>query len=419
MIDQTISEKILSRQSIEQVKVEAGDRVDIKPNTVLTNEMLSMLGISKFYQTGAKKVNPDIAANVLTILDHGGFGTTEKYVDLHQATREFSKQHQLKLMDVGSGISHIVYHEMGYARPGYLILGTDSHTCTHGAFNAFAKGIGASDLVELLVKGTTWLDVPHTYKINLTGTLRSHVYSKDIILAINGLKKMNWATDRAIEWTGSTIADLSIESRLTMTNMAVEQGAVTGIMPYDNKTKNYLQNLPVLPEYPVKADSEAFYEQELDFEVTELEPMVAAPHSPDNVSPVSEIGVVELDQVFIGSCTNARIEDLEVVARILKGKKVKTRTIIIPGSHQVGLEAARRGFVEIFLEAGATFAYSTCGACFGGSLGRIGPGDTVISTTNRNFIGRMGGDESSKVYLSSPGTAASSAVAGIISSEGI
>ncbi len=414
---QTISEKILSRQSIDNLTVFAGDRVDVTPNTILANEMLSMVGIPKFHQTGARKVNPTIVENMLAIMDHGGYGTTDKFVDLHQLTRNFAKGHNINLEDTGSGICHVVFHEKGYAKPGFLILGSDSHTVTHGAFNSFAKGIGGSDLVELMVKGTTWLDVPATNLITVDGKLPKNVYSKDLLLSINGLKKMTWATDKAIEWRGSTIHDLSMEARMTISNMAIEQGAVAGIMPFDEKTKDYLSNVPGnRPSYPIESDSEAEYSEELSVDASELVPVVAAPHSPDNVYPISEIGDVELDQVFIGSCTNARIEDLEIVAKILNGKRVTTRTIVIPGSASVGLEAAKKGYVETIMQAGATWAYSTCGACYGGSLGRVGPGMTALSTTNRNFIGRMGGDETTKIYLGSPATAATSAVSGKITS---
>ncbi|MCE7733880.1 MAG: homoaconitate hydratase family protein [Candidatus Heimdallarchaeota archaeon] len=414
-MSQTISEKILTRQSVEGKKVYAGDRVDVIPNTVLSNEMLSMLGITKFHQTGAKRVNRYIAENMLVILDHGGIGTTNKMVDLHQLTRNFCRDQGINLKDAGAGISHVVFHEDGFVKPGYLVLGTDSHTVTHGAFNSFAKGIGGSDLVELMVKGTTWLDVPKTNVVKVEGKMPEHVYSKDLLLSVNGEKKMTWATDRAIEWTGNTIHDLSMEARLTMSNMAIEQGGVAGIMPYDTKTKEYLANVPGNREsMPVEPDKGVEYADVFEIDASQLEPVVAAPHSPDNVKTVSEVGEIELDQVFIGSCTNARIEDLEIMAKIFKGKKVKTRTLVIPGSSAVGLEAAKRGYVEIFMEAGATWAYSTCGACYGGSLGRLGPGMKALSTTNRNFIGRMGGDKTTQVYLGSPATAAVSAIAGKI-----
>jgi len=412
---QTISEKILSRQSIEERTVFAGDRVDVKPNTVLSNEMLPMVSMAKFFQTGAKRVNKEIAENMLIILDHGGWGTTDNMVDFHQLSRTFAKDQHLNLDDAGAGISHVVFHEKGFAKPGMLILGTDSHTVTHGAFNTFAKGIGGSDLVELMVKGSTWLDVPDTNLVKVDGEMPADVYSKDLLLTVNGVKKMTWATDRTIEWAGSTINGLSMEARLTMSNMAVEQGGVAGIMPNDDKTQAYLSKVPGnRASQPVVADSDAMYKDVFEVEASELVPVVAAPHSPDNVHPISEIGDVELDQVFIGSCTNARIEDLEIMAKLFKGNKIKSRTIVIPGSSAVGLEAAKRGYVEIFMEAGAHWAYSTCGACYGGSLGRIGPGMTALSTTNRNFIGRMGGDQTSKTYLSSPATAAASAIAGKI-----
>lgn len=414
-MSQTISEKILTRQSVEEKKVYAGDRVDVTPNSVLSNEMLPMVSMAKFYQTGAKRVARNIADNMYVITDHGGWATTDKMVNFHELTRKFCQDQGIKLADAGDGISHVVFHEDGYVKPGYLVLGTDSHTVTHGAFNSFAKGIGGSDLVELMVKGTTWLDVPATNLVKVEGKLPEHVYSKDLLLTVNGEKKMTWATDRAIEWNGSTIHDLSMEARLTMSNMAIEQGGVAGIMPYDDKTKAYLANVPGDREsMPVEPDAEAEYAETFEIDASELEPVVAAPHSPDNVKTVRDVAGLELDQVFIGSCTNARIEDLEIMAKIFKGQKVKTRTLVIPGSSAVGLEAAKRGYVEIFMEAGATWAYSTCGACYGGSLGRIGPGMTALSTTNRNFIGRMGGDATSQVYLGSPATAAVSAITGKI-----
>ena len=414
-MSQTISEKILTRQSVEGKKVYAGDRVDVTPNTVLSNEMLPMVSMAKFFQTGAKRVAPNISENMYVILDHGGFGTTEKMVDLHQMTRTFCKDQNIKINDVGGGISHVVFHEDGFVKPGYLVLGTDSHTTTHGAFNSFAKGIGGSDLVELMVKGTTWLDVPKTNVVKVDGKMPDHVYSKDLLLGVNGEKKMTWATDKAIEWKGSTIHELSMEARLTMSNMAIEQGGVAGIMPFDDKTRAYLANVPGDREsMPVEADKEAEYTEIFEIDASQLEPVVAAPHSPDNVKIIREVGDIELDQVFIGSCTNARIEDMEIMAKIFKGRKVRTRTIVIPGSSAVGLEAAKRGYVEIFMEAGATWAYSTCGACYGGTLGRLGPGMTALSTTNRNFIGRMGGDETTQLYLGSAATAAASAIAGKI-----
>ena len=417
---QTISEKILSRHSIEKLTSYSGDRIDVKPSTVLSNEMLPMISIAKFLQTGAKSVNTDIAENMLVILDHGGFGVSDKYIDIHELARRFTKQHNIRIMDAGAGISHVVFPELGYAQPGHLILGTDSHTVNHGAFNAYAQGIGASDLVELMVKGYTWLTLPATNLIRVDGDLPENVYSKDLILTINGEKKMDWSIDKAIEWQGSTISELSLEARMTISNMAVEQGAVAGIMPFDRKVENYVNSTPMKNRSkPVKADEDAQYHEVFEFDASTLTPVVAIPHSPDNIKPISELGSIELDQIFMGSCTNSRIEDLEIIARILKNKKVKVRTLIIPGSASVALEAVRRGYVEIFMDAGAIWSYSTCGACFGGTQGRVGPGMTSLSTSNRNFIGRMGGDDTSKVYLGSPATAAQSAITGIITSYGM
>ncbi len=419
MEDQTVTEKILSEHSLQKEPVFAGDRVDVGPSSILSNEMLPMVAIPKFRMTGAKRLNPYFVENTLTILDHGGFGTTDKMIHLHQITKHFAKLFNLKVEPAGSGISHVVFHEKGYVKPGDLILGSDSHTVTHGAFNAFAKGIGGSDLVELMVKGSTWLDVPETISIKVDGKLREGVYSKDLLLTMLGEKTTEWGTDRAFEYSGDGILDLSLEARLTMSNMAVEMGGVAGIMPYDKKLQNYLDTVPVRGTiHPTTPDLGANYHERYEINASEVEPVVACPHSPDNVKSVDEVGEVELDQVFIGSCTNARIEDLEVVAKILKNQKVRTETIVIPGSSQVALEAVKRGYVEIFMAAGAFWSYSTCGACYGGSLGRIGSGMTALSTTNRNFIGRMGGDSTSKTYLGSPATAAMSAIKGKITGAG-
>lgn len=418
-MEQTISEQILSNHSVDNLIAYSGDRIDVKPSTVLSNEMLPMISIAKFFQTGAKSVNAEIAKNMLVILDHGGFGVTDKYIDIHELARKFSRDNNIRIMDAGTGISHVVFPELGYAQPGYLILGTDSHTVNHGAFNAYAQGIGASDLVELMVKGYTWLTVPETNLIKVDGKLPANVYSKDLILTVNGEKKMDWSTDRAIEWQGTTINDLSMEARMTISNMAVEQGAVAGIMPYDHKVESYVDSTPRKNQsQPIIADKNAQYSEIFEFDASVLTPVVALPHSPDHVKPISELGDIELDQIFLGSCTNSRIEDLAIIAKILKNNEVKVRTLIIPGSASVGLEAVKRGYVEIFMKAGAIWSYSTCGACFGGTLGRVGPGMTALSTSNRNFIGRMGGDETSKVYLGSPATAALSAITGIITTPG-
>ncbi len=416
---QTIAEKILSAHSVDSRQVYAGDRVDVNPSGILSNEMLPMVSIAKFMHTGSKHVHDIFKRNTLVILDHGGFGTTDKMIDLHQLTLNFAKQHGIRVEPAGAGISHVVFHEKGMVKSGDLILGTDSHTVTHGGFNAFAKGIGGSDLVELMVKGSTWLDVPETIRVNVTGKLNKGVYSKDLLLTMLGENSTEWGTDRCFEFVGEGILDLSLEARLTMSNMAVEMGGVAGIMPHDDKLQRYLETRPLRGQpKPTASDNGATFYQEYEINASEVVPVVACPPSPDNVKPVSEVGDVELDQVFIGSCTNARIEDLEIMAKIMKGKKVSTQTIVIPGSSAVALQAAKRGYVEIFMEAGAYWSYSTCGACYGGSLGRVGPGMTALSTTNRNFIGRMGGDSTSKTYLGSPATAAASAIAGrIVSPE--
>ena len=415
MSSQTIAEKIISSHSIDSRTCYQGERIDVQPSSILSNEMLPMVAIPKFYLTGCKKVNSHFANNSLVILDHGGFGTTNKMIDLHQLSINFCKSQGIPLDPAGAGISHVVFHEKGMVAAGDLVLGSDSHTVTHGSFNAFAKGIGGSDLVELMVKGTTWLDVPQTISIEVSNKLRENVYSKDLVLTMLGEKTTEWGTDRCFEYSGEGILDLSLQARLTMSNMAVEMGGIAGIMPYDKKVENYLKTVPLKRKSrPKVSDRDADFHEKYTIDASEIVPSVARPHSPDNVCPVSEVGNVDVDQVFIGSCTNARIEDLLTVAKILKGKKVKTETLVIPGSAKVGLEAAKLGLIEIFMEAGCYWSYSTCGACYGGSLGRVGSNMTALSTTNRNFIGRMGGDKTSKTYLASPATAAMTALAGNI-----
>jgi 3-isopropylmalate/(R)-2-methylmalate dehydratase large subunit len=305
--------------------------------------------------------------------------------------------------------------EKGHVRPGDLIVGADSHTCTYGAFGAFATGIGSTEMAAVFVTGTLWFKVPEVIKVNVTGRFQSFVTPKDLILNIIGRIKADGAIYNGVEFAGSTIGNTSVDGRMVLCNMAVEMGAKTGIIEPDETTSNYVKSRTKEPFKPVKSDSDATYKKVLDVDVTDLEPQVSCPHSVDNVKPISEVDKVEVDQAFIGSCTNGRLEDLRLAAKLLEGRKVRkgVRLLVTPPSQEVYLEALQGRLIKTFLEAGAIVCNPTCGPCLGGHLGLLAPGETCISSSNRNFIGRMGSSKA-YVYLASPATVAASAVTGKI-----
>jgi len=305
--------------------------------------------------------------------------------------------------------------EKGHVRPGELIVGADSHTCTYGAFGAFATGIGSTEMAAVFVTGTLWFKVPEAIKINLTGRFQNFVAPKDLILNIVGQIEVDGAIYNGIEFAGPTIGNMSIDGRMVLCNMAVEMGAKTGIIEPDKTTLNYVKSRTTKPFKPVKSDPDANYKKVLDTDVTDLEPQASCPHSVDNVKPISEVDDVEVDQAFIGSCTNGRLEDLRLAAKLLEGRKVRNgvRLLVAPASQEVYLGALKEGLIKIFLEAGAILCNPTCGPCLGGHLGLLASGETCISSSNRNFVGRMGSPEA-HVYLASPATVAASAVTGKI-----
>jgi len=305
--------------------------------------------------------------------------------------------------------------EKGHVRPGELIVGADSHTCTYGAFGAFATGIGATDMAAVFATGALWLKVPSVIKVNVEGRFQRYVTAKDLILKIIGEIKADGALYKGIEFVGSTIRNMSIDGRMTMCNMAIEASAKTGIVEPDETTLNYVKKRTNKPFQIVKNDPNATYEKILNFNVTNMEPQVSSPHSVDNVTPVSEVAEVNIDQAFLGSCTNGRIEDLRLASSLLKGKKVKdgVRMIVVPASQEIYLQALQEGLLEIFLKAGAIVGNPTCGPCLGGHLGLLASGEVCISSSNRNFVGRMGSPKA-YVYLASPATVAASAVTGKI-----
>ena len=405
----TISEKILSRASGK--KANADDFVIANIDYAMAHDGTSVLAVKAFNEMGAKKVwNPK---RIIIPFDHIAPANNETAAKLQQSIRKWVKEQGItNFFDVGEGICHQLLPEHGFALPGKLIIGADSHSCTYGAFGAFATGVGATDMAEIFATGKLWLRVPRTIRITVSGRLPKGVSAKDLTLYIIKNVGADGANYKAIEYYGDAISELSMAERMTLCNMSIEMGAKTGIIAPDEKTFEYLKGKAKEKYAPVYADEDAQYCEEYSFDASTLEPQVAKPHEVDNVSPVREVAGTPLDQVFIGSCTNGRYEDLEVVARILKGKKVKVRTIVLPASRSVLIKATESGIIAALLKAGVIIAPPGCGPCLGAHMGVICEGETCLSTSNRNFKGRMGAG--GLIYLSSPETAAASALRGEI-----
>jgi len=352
------------------------------------------------------------------ILDHQVPAESVKAAELHKTMRQFAAEQKLQIYDVGrGGICHQVMPEKGHVVPGTVIVGADSHTCTYGAFGAFATGIGSTEAAAVMATGKIWLKIPKAVKMTVKGEFPKYVTPKDLILSIIGRVSVDGVTYESAEFTGPTVKAMSIAGRMTLCNMAVEMGAKNGIVEPDEKTREFLQGrVKALPDFgALKSDKDVVYERTIEFDVSKLEPQVACPSSVDNVRPVSEVGDVPVEQAFIGSCTNGRIEDLRLAAQVLKGKKVKdgVRALVIPASQEVWQQAMKEGLLEIFTDAGAIVCGSACGPCLGGHIGLLAAGEACVSTSNRNFIGRMGSTQAS-VFLASPATVAASAVTGKI-----
>lgn len=405
----TISEKILSRAS--EKKAIADDFVIASVDYAMAHDGTSVLAVKAFNEMGAKKVwNPK---RIIIPFDHIAPANNETAAKLQQGIRAWVKEQGItNFFDVGEGICHQLLPEHGFALPGKLIIGADSHSCTYGAFGAFATGVGATDMAEIFATGKLWLRVPRTIRITVSGRLPKGVSAKDLTLYIIKNVGADGANYKAIEYYGGAISSLSMSERMTLCNMSIEMGAKTGIIAPDEKTFEYLKGKAKEKYAPVYADEDAQYCEEYNFDASALEPQVAKPHEVDNVSPVREVAGTPLDQVFIGSCTNGRYEDLEVVAGILKGKKVKVRTIVLPASRSVLIKATESGIIAALLKAGVIIAPPGCGPCLGAHMGVICEGETCLSTSNRNFKGRMGAG--GLIYLSSPETAAASALRGEI-----
>jgi 3-isopropylmalate/(R)-2-methylmalate dehydratase large subunit len=409
-----IIEKILARASSRE-ELSPGEIVEASIDVAMIHDLTGPLAIESFRKIGAKKVWN--SQRIVIILDHIVPASSVKSAELHKVIRNFAEEQKIgNFYDVGQGgVCHQVMPEKGHVRPGDLIVGADSHTCTYGAFGAFATGIGSTEMAAVFVTGTLWFKVPEVIKVNVTGRFQSFVTPKDLILNIISRIKADGAIYNGVEFAGPTIGNMSVDGRMVLCNMAVEMGAKTGIIEPDETTSNYVKSRTKEPFKPVKGDSDATYKKVLDVDGTDLEPQVSCPHSVDNVKPISEVDKVEVDQAFIGSCTNGRLEDLRLAAKLLEGRKVRkgVRLLVTPASQEVYLEALQGRFIKTFLEAGAIVCNPTCGPCLGGHLGLLAPGETCISSSNRNFIGRMGSSKA-YVYLASPATVAASAVTGKI-----
>jgi 3-isopropylmalate/(R)-2-methylmalate dehydratase large subunit len=411
----TLSEKILSARTTGET-VSPGEFVNVRVDLILANDITAPIAIREFRKMGIGRVfDPK---KIVFVPDH--FTPNKDIASAEQAKllRDFAREQGLVYFEVGQmGIEHVLLPEQGLVLPGDVVIGADSHTCTYGALGAFATGMGSTDIAAAMATGDIWMKVPPTIKMVYFGSLGNWVMGKDLILYTIGDIGVDGALYSAIEFTGEAIDALSIDGRFTMANMAIEAGAKAGIFRVDNKTQLYIKPRAKRPYRVYEADGEADYARVIEYDVSSIEPQVALPHSPANARPVSQVGDIEVDQAVIGSCTNGRIEDLQVTAQVLKGRKVhpRVRCIIIPGSQEVYLDALTRGLIEVFIKAGAAVSTPTCGPCLGGYMGVLAAGERCISTTNRNFVGRMGHPES-EVYLANPAVAAASAVLGRIAS---
>ena len=411
----TLSEKILARAS-GRSQVSPGDLVLAKVDFAMGHDLtIPPAGKIMREQMGAEVVwDPD---RVAVVQDHFQPAKDAASATLGRLTREFAHEMGIKwYFEVGQGgICHTVLPERGLVLPGELVVGADSHSCTYGALNNFATGIGSTDLACVLSLGELWFRVPESLRFVYHNRLSEWVEAKDLILHVIGAIGVDGARSRAMEHTGEALRFIDMEGRLTMTNMAIEAGAKNGIMAYDSVTEEYLRDRAQRPYTPVAPDADATYERTLEVDAEAVDITLARPNSPDAMAVIGEVAGTRLDQVFIGSCTNSRIGDLRRAARILEGHQVAPglRLIVTPSSHQVAMQAEREGLIRVFLEAGAAWTTSTCGACLGGHQGVVGEGEVCLSTSNRNFPGRMG-DPKAQVYLASPAVAAASAVAGEI-----
>jgi len=408
----TITEKILARAA-GQKSVVPGQLVDAKIDVVMCHDVTTPPAISMLVEKGIDRVfDPE---KIVVTPDHFQPAKDIKSAELHKRLDEWAKRHKIKhYYKLGrAGVCHAILPEQGHIRPGEVIVGGDSHTCTYGALAAFSTGIGSTDLAASIATGKLWFKVPASMKLVLNGSLPHGVYSKDVILAVIGRIGTDGALYRAMEFVGPALKGMTMEARMTMTNMAIEAGAKNGVIGFDEVTKAYLdEHLKDVQNYTVfESDPDAQYVTTEVFDCSKLEPMVALPHLPSNAVPIGQCKGKAMDQAYIGSCTNGRIEDLRIAAKVMKGKEVAIRTIVVPATPVIWKQAQDEGLFDVFYDAGCVISAPTCGACLGGFMGILAAGEKCVSTTNRNFVGRMGSPKS-EVYLASPATVAASAVEG-------
>ena len=411
----TLTEKILAAHT-DKKKVSPGEFINVRVDLILANDITAPIAIKEFRRIGLNKVFD--SNKIVMVPDH--FVPNKDIASAEQVKlmRDFCYEQGLVYFELGQmGIEHVLLPEQGLVLPGEVVIGADSHTCTYGALGTFATGMGSTDIATAMATGDIWMKVPPTIKLVYHGSLGKWVGGKDLILYTIGDIGVDGALYAALEFTGDAIDNLSMDGRFTMANMAIEAGAKVGLFRIDDKTLAYIKSRVKRPYTVYEPDDEAKYARIIDYDVSTMEPQVALPHSPNNTRPVSQVGNVEIQQAVIGSCTNGRLEDLRLAASIIDGRKVhpRVRCIIIPGSQQVYLDALAGGMIEIFIRAGAVVSPPTCGPCLGGHMGVLADGERCISTTNRNFVGRMGSPKA-EVYLSTPAVAAASAIAGTITS---
>jgi 3-isopropylmalate/(R)-2-methylmalate dehydratase large subunit len=408
----TMAEKILATHAgVNSVK--PGDLILARVDLTMANDITAPVAIRAFREAGGERVlNP---GRIALVMDH--FVPNKDIASAQQVleSRTFAREQEISLYFESEGIAHALLPDRGLVLPGQLVMGADSHTCTYGALGALATGVGSTDVAAAWITGKGWFRVPDTIRLVYTGRLGPWVTAKDLILYTIGDLGTDGANYRVLEFTGQAIQDLSMAGRFTMANMAVEAGAKAGLVDVDQVTRAFLgEALPADWEIP-QSDPDARFASVRHYDVSRLEPQVALPHSPGNVKGIGEVGDVPIDQVVVGSCTNGRLEDLQLAAQVLKGKKVHggVRLVVLPATREVYLDALRLGLVELFVKAGGVFCPPTCGPCLGGHLGILARGERCVSTTNRNFVGRMGHPES-EIYLANPAVAAAAAVAGKI-----
>ena len=410
----TMTQKILAKHAgLDHVEV--GQLIEAKVDMVLGNDITTPVAITEFEKAGFTQVFDKDKISI--VLDHYTPCKDIKSAELCLQARNFAHKHEItNFFDVGQmGVEHALLPEKGLCAPGEIIVGADSHTCTYGAVGAFSTGIGSTDMAAAMATGLLWFKVPAAIKVTLKGKLQPYVSGKDVILHLIGEIGVDGALYQSLEFTGEGVASLSMDDRFTISNMAIEAGGKNGIFPVDEKTMEYISGRVNRPCEAFEADPDAVYAREVVIDLDKLEPTVAMPHLPENTKVVSEVAGLPINQVVIGSCTNGRISDLRAAAQVLKGKKVAggVRCIVIPATQEIVLQAMQEGLIQTFIEAGCAVSTPTCGPCLGGHMGVMAEGERTVSTTNRNFVGRMG-HVTSEVILASPAVAAASAVAGCV-----